>query len=144
MEPLYVQICTVSIDRGGRGARRAVGPARRAVTGRVFLIPKGPPPPSAGEPPVGAARRVRAGGGTYLSIVGANRLFHHPRDRWPDAVDVDRIARCARAFADLGCNWRTAEGNGPARALPAHRAGPPARRCWSAAGCADRAGSGVG
>ena len=45
---------------------------------------------------------MRAGGGTYLSIVGADRLFHHPRDRWPDAVDVDRIARYARAFTDLG------------------------------------------
>ena len=56
----------------------------------------------AGEPPAGEARRVHAGGGTYLSIVGANRLFHHPRDRWPDAVDVDRIARYARAFTDLG------------------------------------------
>ena len=56
----------------------------------------------AGEPPAGEARRVHAGGGTYLSIVGANRLFHHPRDRRPDAVDVDRIARYARAFTDLG------------------------------------------
>jgi len=28
--------------------------------------------------------------------------LHHPRDRWPDAVDVDRIARYARAFTDIG------------------------------------------
>ena len=55
-----------------------------------------------GEPPAGEARRVHAGGGTYLPIVGADRLFHHPRDRRPDAVDVDRIARYARAFTDLG------------------------------------------
>lgn len=56
----------------------------------------------AGEPPAGEARRVHAGGGTCLPIVGADRLFHHPRDRRPDAVDIDRIARCARAFTDLG------------------------------------------
>ena len=24
------------------------------------------------------------------------------RDRWPDAVDVDRIARYARAFTEIG------------------------------------------
>ncbi len=57
---------------------------------------------TAGEPPAGEARHVHDGGGTYLSIVGANGLFHHPRDRWPDAVDVDRIARYARAFTDVG------------------------------------------
>ena len=28
-------------------------------------------------------------------------LFHHPRDRWPDAVDIDRLARYARAFIDI-------------------------------------------
>jgi hypothetical protein len=56
----------------------------------------------AGEPPGGEALHIHAGGGTYLSVIGANGLFHHPRDRWPDAVDVDRIARYARAFTDIG------------------------------------------
>ena len=56
----------------------------------------------AGEPPAGEARHIHAGGGTYLSIVGDNGLFHHPRDRWPDAVDVDRVARYARAFTEIG------------------------------------------
>ena len=55
-----------------------------------------------GEPPAGEARHIHAGGGTYLSIVGANGLFHHPWDRWPDAVDVDRIARYATAFTEVG------------------------------------------
>lgn len=54
-----------------------------------------------GEPPGGEARHIHAGRGTYLSIVGENGLFHHPWDRWPDAVDVDRIARYARAFTDV-------------------------------------------
>ncbi len=56
----------------------------------------------AGEPPGGEALHIHAGGGTYLSVIGANGLFHHPRDRWPDAVDIDRIARYARAFTDIG------------------------------------------
>lgn len=56
----------------------------------------------AGEAPAGEARHVHDGGGTYLSIVGGNGLFHHPRDRWPDAVDVDRITRYARAFTEVG------------------------------------------
>lgn len=56
----------------------------------------------AGEAPAGEARHVHDGGGTYLSVVGGNGLFHHPRDRWPDAVDVDRIARYARAFTEIG------------------------------------------
>ena len=55
-----------------------------------------------GEPPGGEARHIHAGGGTYLSIVGDNGLFHHPWDRWPDAVDVDRIARYATAFTQVG------------------------------------------
>lgn len=57
---------------------------------------------AAGAPPAGEARHIHAGGGTYLSVIGANGLFHHPWDRWPDAVDVDRIERYARAFTDVG------------------------------------------
>ena len=53
------------------------------------------------EPPAGEARHIHARGGTYLSVIGANGLFHHPWDRWPDAVDVDRIVRYARAFTDV-------------------------------------------
>jgi hypothetical protein len=53
------------------------------------------------EPPAGEARHIHARGGAYLSVVGANGLFHHPWDRWPDAVAVDRIVRYARAFTDV-------------------------------------------
>ena len=55
-----------------------------------------------GETAAGEARHIHDGGGTYLSIVGDNGLFHHPWDRWPDAVDADRIARYARAFTEVG------------------------------------------
>ena len=74
---------------------RALDALRRFGEGPVRRHP-------AGEAPAGEARHIHDGGGNYLSIVGANGLFHHPADRWPDAVDVDRIARYARAFTDVG------------------------------------------
>ena len=54
-----------------------------------------------GEPPDGEARHIHDGNGPYISLIGANGLFHHPRDRWPDAVDVERLTRHARAFIDI-------------------------------------------
>ena len=74
---------------------RALDALRRFGAGSVRRRP-------AAEAPAGEARHIHDGGGNYLSIVGANGLFHHPADRWPDAVDVDRIARYAQAFTDVG------------------------------------------
>ncbi|MDX1385563.1 MAG: hypothetical protein R3190_18065, partial [Thermoanaerobaculia bacterium] len=54
-----------------------------------------------GQRPLGEARNVFDGGGRYISILGSNGLFHHPDDRWPDAVDVALTARVARAVADV-------------------------------------------
>jgi hypothetical protein len=34
-------------------------------------------------------------------LVGTNRLFHLPEDRWPHAVDVPAIARIAAASARM-------------------------------------------
>ena len=87
-DPL-LQASTAELQSRAQDALRQVGgaPARRRP---------------AGEEPNGEARHIHAGGGTYLSVIGANGLFHHPADRWPDAVDVDRIARYARAFTDVG------------------------------------------
>jgi hypothetical protein len=48
--------------------------------------------------PLGEARNIQRGGGRYISIVGRNGLFHHPADRWPEAVDVNSVARYAAAF----------------------------------------------
>jgi len=42
-----------------------------------------------GTRPFGEARNVFDAGGRYVSILGTNPRFHHPDDRWPDAVDVD-------------------------------------------------------
>ena len=54
-----------------------------------------------GTPPFGEARDIHAGGGRYLSILGANGAFHHPADRWPDSVDLARTAAIARAFREI-------------------------------------------
>lgn len=45
-----------------------------------------------GTRPLGEARNVFDAGGHYLSILGDNPLFHHPEDRWPDAVDLNQTA----------------------------------------------------
>jgi len=47
-----------------------------------------------GRRPGGEAREVYDAGGRYLSILGGNPLFHHPEDVWPEAVDLDKAARC--------------------------------------------------
>jgi hypothetical protein len=52
-------------------------------------------------PPSGETRDIHRAGGRYLTLVGTNRLFHLPQDRWPDAVDVPAIARIAAACAEI-------------------------------------------
>ena len=44
-----------------------------------------------GQRPLGEARNVFDGGGRYVSLLGGNPLFHHPDDRWPDAVDLAKV-----------------------------------------------------
>ncbi len=41
-----------------------------------------------GTRPSGEARNIHDGGGRFVSILGSNGLFHHPADRYPDAVDL--------------------------------------------------------
>ncbi|MDX2033924.1 MAG: hypothetical protein SF339_24840 [Blastocatellia bacterium] len=53
-----------------------------------------------GAVPFGEAGNIHRGGGRYLSLLcPANPLFHHPADRWPDAVNVEAVAKYAAAFA---------------------------------------------
>lgn len=54
-----------------------------------------------GTRPFGEARDIHDAGGRYVSLLGSNPLFHHPEDRWPDAVDLPRTLALARAFVDL-------------------------------------------
>ena len=51
--------------------------------------------------PSGETRDIHRAGGRYLTLVGSNRLFHLPQDRWPHAVDVAAIARIAAAAAQI-------------------------------------------
>jgi hypothetical protein len=51
--------------------------------------------------PSGETRDIHRAGGRYLTLVGSNKLFHLPQDRWPDAVDVAAIARIAAAASRI-------------------------------------------
>ncbi len=54
-----------------------------------------------GTEPLGEARNIFDGGGRYVSLLGSNPLFHHPDDRWPDAVDIGKARRTAEAMVKL-------------------------------------------
>jgi len=52
--------------------------------------------------PWGEAKNIFEGGGQYFSIIDINhQFFHHPNDRWPDAVDTDKTVKIAMALMDL-------------------------------------------
>lgn len=36
-----------------------------------------------------------------ISLLGNNRLFHHPEDRWPEAVDLDRTLALNQAMLEV-------------------------------------------
>lgn len=50
-----------------------------------------------GGRPGGEARNIHDRDERYVSLLGSNRWFHHPDDRWPDTVDLGRAERVARA-----------------------------------------------
>ncbi|MDH3644220.1 MAG: hypothetical protein OES38_19090 [Gammaproteobacteria bacterium] len=56
------------------------------------------------ERPLGEARDIFDGGGRYVSLLGSNRMFHHPDDRWPDAVDMDKLSRLAKAMLAIAAH----------------------------------------
>ncbi len=66
---------------------------------RAGAAPDGETPP--GARPGGEARNIHDGAGRYVSLIGGNGLFHHPDDRWPHAVDLQKTARIAGALAEL-------------------------------------------
>jgi hypothetical protein len=53
------------------------------------------------QTPSGETRDIHRAGGRYVTLVGSNKWFHLPQDRWPDAVDVPAIARIAAGAASL-------------------------------------------
>lgn len=54
-----------------------------------------------GSTPFGEARDIHAGGGRYISLLGSNGAFHHPDDRWPRSVDLQRTVDLALAFREV-------------------------------------------
>jgi hypothetical protein len=54
-----------------------------------------------GQRPLGEARNVYDGQGRFVSILGGNGLFHHPADRWPEAVDLPVATKWVKAFTQL-------------------------------------------
>lgn len=50
-----------------------------------------------GERPGGEARNIYDLGERYVSLLGSNRWFHHPDDRWPTTIDLDNTERVVRA-----------------------------------------------
>ena len=72
--------------------------------GLAALAHAGRPPddiPPADFVPSGETRDIHRASGRYLTLVGSNRLFHLPQDRWPHAVDVPAVARIAAASAQM-------------------------------------------
>ena len=54
-----------------------------------------------GTVPNGEAENVHRGGGTYVSVIGGNALFHHPDDAGSKTVELPTIARFVEAFTSV-------------------------------------------
>ncbi len=52
-------------------------------------------------PPRSEAQNIHDGGGRYFSLIGTNNLFHHPEDRWPKAVDINKTTKFIRDLISL-------------------------------------------
>jgi len=77
--------------------------ALRAQATQALTQAGQPPDPlgSGTQTPSGETRDIHRAGGRYVTLVGSNKLFHLPQDRWPHAVDVPAIARIATGAASL-------------------------------------------
>ena len=89
---------------GAVGGALSLLAASSALAGRIHaeLVRAGQPhstqaPPAAA--PSGETRDIHRAGGDYVTLVGSNKLFHLPQDRWPQAVDVGSVAAIAAAAA---------------------------------------------
>jgi hypothetical protein len=69
----------------------------------AHLRPPAPPPTLAPKTlvPSGETRDIHQQGGRYLTLVGTNRWFHLPQDRWPHSTDAAAIAVVAQAAAQI-------------------------------------------
>jgi hypothetical protein len=86
------------LNRVQAGDQELLALARAALATQGLGIDQLVPPEKA---PSGEAHTIHSQGGRYISLVGDNPLFHQPADRWPEAIDAERVARHAAAFAQL-------------------------------------------
>jgi hypothetical protein len=88
---------------GGKlSIQSADGPLREAM--RDALTAFGQPPDTMApltQVPNGETKDIHRAGGRYVTLVGNNRLFHLPQDRWPHAADVPAIERVAAGAAAM-------------------------------------------
>ena len=52
-------------------------------------------------PPRSEAQNIHEAGGRYFSLIGTNNYFHHPEDRWPHAVDIEKTVKIIRSLISL-------------------------------------------
>ena len=43
--------------------------------------------------PLGEARNIFDGNGEYISLLGSNPFFHHPDDKWPESIDMNKLVK---------------------------------------------------
>ena len=43
--------------------------------------------------PLGEARNIFDGNGEYISLLGSNPFFHHPDDKWPESIDMNKLIK---------------------------------------------------
>ena len=51
--------------------------------------------------PGGEAQNVFDAGGNYISLLGRNPWFHHPDDRWPKTIDLEKAESICRAVLHI-------------------------------------------
>lgn len=57
---------------------------------------------SQGTRPLGEAKNIFDGEGRFFSVIGTrNPLFHHPDDRWPNAINVNSTLQITKAMLRL-------------------------------------------
>lgn len=61
-----------------------------------------------GQEPYGEARDVYRGGGAYVSLLADNPLFHHPDDRWPSAVDLNKTNTLVQLIVTMAADLANA------------------------------------
>jgi len=74
--PVLYQASDASLEALLVGALKAAGRGAAAP-----LVP-------VGSRPGGEAREVHDRGGRFLSLIGFNPFFHHPKDTFPEAIDL--------------------------------------------------------